>query len=112
VKISQQELYQIIKEEVQAVLKEVNPVPTPTSSEEDPTKPQGRKGLEKQKVPDPKVKDKQQKIHLKKRTAAQKKKARQDIKKRAQGDGKYAKAIEAEKKRKAKKAKAEKSKKT
>tara|TARA_R110000824_G_scaffold196233_2_gene379347 strand:- start:926 stop:1282 length:357 start_codon:yes stop_codon:yes gene_type:complete len=112
-KISQQQLNDIIREEVQAALKEVNPVPTPTSSKGDLTKLQGTKGLGKQKeVPDPKVKERPQEVVPIKSTAAVKKKAQQSIKKGAQSGSKYAKAIEAERKRKAagKKAKAEKAK--
>ena len=96
-KISQQELNQIIREEVYKALKEVD--------EEDPTKPQGRKGLEKQEVPDPKVKAKKQKVKLLKRTAAEKKKGRDDTRKSVASDGKYAKAIEKERARKAAKKK-------
>ena len=79
-KISQQQLNDIIREEVQAALKEVNPVPTPTSSKGDLTKLQGTKGLGKQKAPDPKVKAKKQKVKTVKRTSRPKLKGQRELK--------------------------------
>ena len=109
-KISQQQLKRIIREEVRAALKEVNPVPPTTSSKEDLTKLQGTKGLGKEKVADPKVKAKKQKVKTVKRTSTQKKKAQQDIKKRVEKDDPHAAAVAKERKRKADKAAVDKAK--
>jgi hypothetical protein len=100
-KISQQQLNQIIREEVQAALKEVNPVPTPTSSKEDLTKLQGTKDIGKHKNRSSAFeKARAEKVKQIKKTPAQKKKEREDAKKRS------AETLPpAEKKRKADKAK-------